>query len=176
MGEPWLRGPRGQSTGLQNHVRRGRLHPSRWRPIPIPCRTYWDFSITLSAAKTLALGCASQGFPPFQEYKRVWVSGNGGHTWRQFADLPMHGYLGQVSITPDGTVVVSGGHSDAYISWDGGKSWHTSPSLNGADLGDGLSATMFTDTRGIVLQLSYYFPQIWLTQNRGHTWVPVTIH
>jgi hypothetical protein len=149
----------------------------RWRAIPLPCRSYWDFYITLAASPrgTLALGCASQGFPPFREYKRVWTSGNGGRTWHLLASLPMPGYLGEVSVTSGGTVLVSGGHSDVYITREGAKTWHTSPSLNRADVGDGLFATMFTSARGFVLQDSYSAPQVWLTGNDARTWTPVAV-
>lgn len=149
----------------------------RWRSIPLPCHTYWNFDITLAASPRgrLALGCASQGFPVFSEYKRVWESRDGGRTWQRLTSLPMTGYLGQISITSGGTVLVSGGHSNVYISWDGGKTWHTSPSLSRADLADGLAGTMVTSSRGFVLQDSYYARQVWFTRDDARTWTPVII-
>jgi photosystem II stability/assembly factor-like uncharacterized protein len=87
----------------------------------------------------------------------------------------MQGRMIEVSITSAGTVLESGYESDVYITWNGGKSWQTSPSLNSADIGDGLFATMITNKVGYVLQNSYYFPQIYFTRNKGHTWKPVSV-
>jgi photosystem II stability/assembly factor-like uncharacterized protein len=149
----------------------------RWHLVPLPCHTYWDFVDTVAASPNgkLALGCAGQPLLGLQQYKRVWVSANSGRTWHRFADLPMPGRMIEVSITSAGTVLESGYESDVYITWNGGKSWQTSPSLSSADLGDGLFATMITDADGYVLQNSYYFPQIYFTRNKGHTWKPVSV-
>ena len=45
-----------------------------------------------------------------------------------------------------------------------------------ADIGDGLFATMVTDTTGFVLQNNNSLTQIWFTRDGGRTWAPVTIH
>jgi photosystem II stability/assembly factor-like uncharacterized protein len=131
--------------------------------------------VAASPTGKLALGCAGQPLEQFEQYKRVWVSANSGRSWHRFADLPMPGRMTQVSITSAGTVLESGSESDVYITWNAGKSWQTSPSLGSADLGDGLLATMITNTVGYVLQNSYYFPQIYFTRNKGHTWKPVSV-
>ena len=164
----------GASTGLLAGPVDG---SARWHLVPLPCHTFWDFFDTLAASPNakLALGCAGQPLPELQQYKRVWVSANSGRSWHLLASLPMPGRMIEVSITSAGTVLESGYESDAYITWNGGKSWQTSPSLNHADLGDGLFATMVTSTFGYVLQNSYYVPQIYFTRNDGHTWVPVTV-
>jgi len=73
-----------------------------------------------------------------------------------------------------GTIFISGDRSDVYISRDGGRSWHTSASLDRADIGDGLAATMVTSTEGFVLQATVHLGQIWLTYNDGRTWQPVS--
>jgi hypothetical protein len=169
---------RSPNAGASTELLAGPVDGSgRWHLVSLPCHTFWDFTDTVAASPNgkLALGCAGQPLEQFEQYKRVWVSANGGRSWHRFADLPMSGRMTQVSITSAGTVLESGSESDVYITWNAGKSWQTSPSLSSADLGDGLLATMITNTAGYVLQNSYYFPQIYFTRSKGHTWKPVSV-
>jgi hypothetical protein len=146
-----------------------------WRPLPDPCAWgYWSTALGAGPAGTLVLGCGTQPSAG-QQPKRAYLSDNGGRTWLPLADPPSSGYLGDVSMTPAGTIFVSGSRSDVYISWDSGRSWHTSPSLNNADIGDGLAAAMTTDRQGFVIQQNISVDQFWLTRDDGRTWTPSTI-
>lgn len=150
---------------------------ARWHPLRNPCRRFAaGFTILLAAAGRghLALACASEPSAG-QQFKRTYLSSNGGQSWHRLTDPPSSGYLGEVSLTTAGTILVSGSRSDVYISWDHGQTWHTSPSLNKADAGDGLAATMYTASRGFVLQAGINLRQIWFTRDGGHTWFPVSI-
>ncbi len=150
---------------------------ARWRRRPVPCRQVWGLDgLALGASRrgTLVLGCASQPGAG-QQPKRAYLSADGGRTWRRLAAPPSSGYLGQVTVTPAGTIMISGTRSDVYISRDGGRSWHTSRSLLTADIGDGLTATMITNRAGFVLQDSLYYGQMWLTHDDGRSWKPITI-
>jgi len=149
---------------------------ARWRPLQVPCRQDWGADgPALGAAPrgTLVLACGSEPGAGNQR-KQAYLSANDGRTWRRLANPPTSGYLGQVAVTSAGTIFISGDRSDVYISRDGGRSWHTSASLDRADIGDGLAATMVTSTEGFVLQATVHLGQIWLTYNDGRTWQPVS--
>ncbi len=148
-----------------------------WQPRPVPCLNWvnWGMPVAATPGGTVVLGCASQPGAG-QQPKSAYLSRDGGRTWRRLADPPASGYLGALSITPAGTIAVSGTRSDVYLSWDRGRSWHASRSLDRADIGDGLFATMVTDTTGFVLQNNNSLTQIWFTRDGGRTWAPVTIH
>ncbi len=148
-----------------------------WRARPVPCRQRelgGDVVPLAAAGSVLVLGCGGQPGAGMQ-VKRLYVSDNGGTSWRRLARLPRLGYLGAVSLTPAGTILASGGRSDVHISRDGGQTWHTSPSLRRADSADGLAATMITSSQGFVLQASIYYKQVWFTYDGGAHWTPVTI-
>ena len=148
-----------------------------WQARPLPCRPPERGSGVLplaTAGTILALGCG--GEPGVgNQIKRLYLSDDGGRTWRRLARLPFPGYLGTVSLGSARTIVASGGRSDVYISWDGGQTWHTSPSLRRAERGDGLAAALITGNDGFVLQASIYDKHIWLTRDDGHHWTPVTV-
>jgi hypothetical protein len=146
----------------------------RWRPLHNPCQGAWSAPLAAAGGGRLVLGCGTEPGAGNQA-KTVYLSRDAGWTWRRLTDPPSSGYLGAASITPAGTIFLSGGRSDVYISWDGGRTWHTSRSLNRADSGDGLTATAVTDRLGFVLQDSLYFKQIWLSADDGHRWTPITV-
>ena len=148
-----------------------------WRPRPVPCLNWvnWGMPVAATPGGAVVLGCSSQPGAG-QQSKVAYLSRDGGQAWRRLADPPASGYLGALSVTPGGTIAASGTRSDVYLSWDLGRTWHTSPSLNRADIGDGLFATMITDTTGFVLQNNNSLTQIWFTRDEGHTWAPVTVY
>jgi hypothetical protein len=153
-----------------------------WRRLAAPCPAAFRVFATLAATprRALAVGCGSEPGAGSQR-KRVYYSPTGGRSWRRLADPPAGGYLGRVSITAAGTIVLSGGRSDVYLSWDGGRTWHTSPSLDQAaglaGAGFSLDAAMTTSTQGFAIQEGrIYRRQMWFTSDAGHTWTPVTLH
>lgn len=149
--------------------------PRQARLIPCRLRELGGYVLPLAAAgSVLVLGCGGQPAVGNQ-VKRLYLSEDGGGTWRRLARLPFLGYLGAVSVTAAGTIFASGGRSDVYISRDGGRTWHTSPGLRRADSGDGLAAAMITSSEGFVLQASIYYKQIWFTYDAGRHWTPVTL-
>jgi len=148
-----------------------------WQAVRVPCRQVWGvdgLALGATLPGTLVLGCASQPGAGSQA-RKVYLSADGGRAWRELPAPPDGGYLGQVSITPAGTIFLSGERSDVYMYRNGGRSWRTSPSLNSADIGDGLTATVITNKEAFVLQSSPSLSQTWLTYNDGLTWKPMTI-
>jgi hypothetical protein len=150
---------------------------ARWRSLPVPCPSAWSAALAAAPGGWLFLGCGSEPSAGSQ-YKTAYVSGNGGRTWRQVASPPVSGYLGAASMSPAGTIFLSGGRMDVYISWNRGRSWHTSPSLDHAasqaGAGFNLLASAATDTQGFAFQEGVYRHQIWLTRDGGRHWTPVT--
>jgi hypothetical protein len=150
---------------------------ARWQARQVPCRGRELGSGVLplaAAGDVLVLGCGGQPGVGNQ-IKRLYLSHDGGRTWRRLAGLPFPGYLGAVSVTPAGTIFASGGRSDVYMSRNRGQTWHVSPSLRRADSADGLAATMITSSEGFALQASIYYKQIWFTYDGGRHWTPVTV-
>ncbi len=147
----------------------------RWHPLPFPCRGDWTAVPAAAAGGLLFLGCAAQPGAGSQ-LKAGYLSADGGHTWHQVTAPPDDGYLGSASMSPAGTILLSGDRMDIYLSWDRGRSWHESPSLAGAAATAGagfpLTGSILTGTFGYAFQQSV----VWLTRDGGHTWTSVTIH
>jgi photosystem II stability/assembly factor-like uncharacterized protein len=148
-----------------------------WSTLPAPCRyPYGPFGAWLAAAPggTLVIACANQPSAG-QQLKRAYLSADGGQSWQRLHDPPSLGYLGATSITPAGTIFVSGPRSNVWASRNHGRSWHdVLKDPSGA--ADGFDAAMTTSTQGFAL------PQdtsprgiIWFTYNDGRTWRPVTV-
>jgi photosystem II stability/assembly factor-like uncharacterized protein len=82
-------------------------------------------------------------------------------------------------MSPGGTIFLSGGRMDLYVSRDRGRSWHQSPSLqNAAGLagaGFPLAGSTITDTAGFAFQAGVDQQQVWLTSDGGRHWTPVTV-
>jgi photosystem II stability/assembly factor-like uncharacterized protein/predicted small secreted protein len=144
-----------------------------WKPLRNPCQGAWSAPLA-ARGRWVVLGCGTEPGAG-EQVKLVYLSRDRGRTWRRLSDPPVGGYLTDASITKAGTIFISGGRSDVYMSWNGGRSWHTSRSLLRADIGDGLSATMVTDDEGFVLQASSYEKQIWFTRDGGQIWTPESV-
>jgi hypothetical protein len=151
---------------------------ARWRSRPEPCRGAWSGALAAAPGDWLFLGCGNEPGAGNQ-IKAAWLSDDGGHSWRKVANPPFGGYLGGASMSPGGTIFLSGERMDVYISWDRGRSWHESPSLqNAAGLaGAGLPLVglTVTDTRAFAFQEGVYSHQVWLSRDGGRHWAPVTI-
>jgi|HubBroStandDraft_1064217.scaffolds.fasta_scaffold28467_2 hypothetical protein len=150
---------------------------ARWAALPDPCLSAW--SVALAAASGwLFLGCGSEPGAGNQ-LKTAYISGDNGRTWRRVASPPSGGYLGAASMSPGGTIFLSGGRMDVYISRDRGRSWQTSPSLNYAaglaGAGADLFASMTSDTSGYAIQIGIYERQFWITSDGGRRWSAVTV-
>jgi photosystem II stability/assembly factor-like uncharacterized protein len=145
-----------------------------WQALRNPCRGAWSAPLAAARGGWLVLGCGTEPGAGNQ-VKPVYLSHNQGRTWHRLTDPPTGGYLGQASITTAGTIFASGGRSNVYISWNGGRTWRTSRSLFRADIADGLGATAVSRTQDYVLQASLYAKQIWFSYDDGHTWQPVTV-
>ncbi len=154
---------------------------ARWQRLTPPCPG-WTLSYQVAATPGLALALACAGQPGVgEQWKRVYFSPDDGRTWQRLTDPTVGGYLDTVSITPAGTILLSGGRSDVYVSWDGGRSWHgtasTSPSMERAYQGGGsLDAAMTTDTQGFTLEPGASNGKIWFTYDDAHTWHLATLH
>jgi hypothetical protein len=78
-----------------------------------------------------------------------------------------------------GTIFLSGERMDVYISWDRGRSWHESPSLENAarlaEAGSPLSGLTVTGTAGFAFQEGAAERQVWLSRDGGRHWTLVTV-
>ncbi|MGH3259665.1 MAG: WD40/YVTN/BNR-like repeat-containing protein [Streptosporangiaceae bacterium] len=150
-----------------------------WRPRPDPCTGAWSGALAAAAGGWLVLGC---GLEPGagNQVKTAYLSDDEARSWRKLASPPFGGYLGGASMSARGTIFLSGERMDVYISWDRGRSWHESPSLeNAAGLagaGFPLVGLTVTDTRGFAFQEGAAPQQVWLSRDSGHHWTPVTVH
>lgn len=149
-----------------------------WRPRPDPCTSAWSGGLAAAPGGWLFLGC---GFEPGagNQVKAAYLSDDGARNWRKLASPPFGGYLAGASMSTGGTIFLSGERMDIYISWDRGRSWHESPSLeNAAGLagaGFPLVGLTVTDTEGFAFQEGAFPQQVWLSRDGGRHWTPVTI-
>jgi len=151
----------------------------RWRPIRTnPCTRAWSMPVAAAAGGWLFIGCGSEPGAG-QQLKTAYLSRDYGRTWRRVANPPGGGYISSASMTRGGTIFLSGGRMDIYISRNRGRSWLTSPSLNDAaglaGAGFDLLAATTSDTTGYATQQGVYRHQLWLTDDGGRRWTPVTI-
>ncbi len=151
---------------------------ARWQPLRIPCQSAWSMAVAAARGGWLFVGCGSEPGAG-QQVKTAYVSGNDGRAWQRVASPPGGGYLGGASMTPGGTIFLSGGRMDVYISGDRGRGWHPSPSLDNAaglaGAGFNLSAVATGDASGYAVQAGTYQHQIWVTDDGGRRWTPVTV-
>jgi hypothetical protein len=157
----------------------GPAHGSvRWRSVPDPCRGAWSGALAAAPDGWLFLGC---GLEPGagNQVKAAYLSGDGGCSWQKIASPPFGGYLAGASMSPGGTIFLSGGRMDIYVSRDRGRSWHQSPSLASAaglaGAGLPLVGSTVTDTQGFAFQEGPGQQQLWLTSDGGLHWIPVTV-
>jgi hypothetical protein len=149
-----------------------------WRSVPDPCTSAWSGALAAARGGWLFLGC---GLEPGagNQVKNAYLSDDGARTWRKLASPPFGGYLAGASMSAGGTIFLSGERMDVYISWDRGRSWHESPSLeNAAGLagaGFPLVGLTVTDTRGFAFQEGTFPQQVWLSRDGGRHWTPVTV-
>jgi photosystem II stability/assembly factor-like uncharacterized protein len=150
----------------------------RWHALPEPCPGSWSAAIAATRG-WLFIGCGSEPGAGSQ-LKTGYVSRNGGHTWHRVASPPVGGYLGGATMSPGGTIFLSGERMDIYISRDRGRSWHESPSLRNASglagAGFSLVAATVTDRAGVAFEKGVGTRQVWLTSDGGRRWTPVTLH
>ena len=149
-----------------------------WRPVPNPCHSAWSVAVAAAPKGRLFLGCGSEPGAGTQ-MKSAYLSHDGGRTWRAVARPPASGYLGAATMTSSGTIFLSGGRMDVYVSRDWGRSWHTSRSLANAagmaNAGFALSGIITSTDTGVAFQARVYKDQVWFTRDRGRTWTAVTV-
>ena len=150
-----------------------------WRPIGNnPCTHPSSIAVAAAAGGSLFIGCGSEPGAG-QQLKTAYLSRNYGRTWRRVANPPSSGYISSASMTRGGTIFLSGGRMDIYISRNRGRTWQTSPSLKSAaglaGAGFDLVATATSNTTGYATQWGVYRHQLWLTDDGGRRWTPVTI-
>jgi hypothetical protein len=151
---------------------------ARWRPLPNPCRRAWSMAVAAAAGGWLFIGCGSEPGAG-QQLKTAYLSRDYGRTWRRVAHPPSGGYISSASMTCGGTIFLSGGRMDVYVSRNRGRSWQISPSLTYAaglaGAGFDLLAAATGNTTGYATQSGVYRRQLWLTGDGGRRWTPVTI-
>jgi photosystem II stability/assembly factor-like uncharacterized protein len=149
-----------------------------WRPTADPCTGAWSGALAAAPGGWLFLGC---GLEPGagNQVKAAYLSHDGARSWRKLASPPFGGYLAGASMSTGGTIFLSGERMDVYISWDRGRSWHESPSLENAaglaEAGFPLVGLTVTDTQEIAFQEGAFPQQVWLSRDGGRHWTPVTI-
>ena len=152
---------------------------ARWRPLrDNPCTRAWSMAVAAAPGGWLFIGCGSEPSAG-QQLKTAYLSGDYGRSWHRIASPPISGYIASASMTRGGTIFLSGGRMDIYISRNRGRSWQTSPSLNHAaglaDAGFGLLASATSNATAYATQRAVYSHQLWLTGDGGRRWTPVTI-
>ncbi|MGH3191075.1 MAG: hypothetical protein ACRDPY_30240 [Streptosporangiaceae bacterium] len=149
-----------------------------WRSLPDPCSGASSGALAAAPGGWLFLGCGGEPGAGNQ-VKDAYLSGDDGHSWQKAASPPFAGYLTGASMSPGGTIFLSGSRMDLYVSRDRGRSWHESPSLrNAAGLagaGFPLTGSTITGTEGFAVQEGAGQQQVWLTSDGGLRWTPVTI-
>jgi len=151
----------------------------RWRPLRNnPCTRAWSMAVAAASGGWLFIGCGSEPSAG-QQLKTAYLSHDYGDTWRRVANPPSSGYVSSASMTRGGTIFLSGGRMEIYISRNRGRSWQISPSLNDAaslaGAGFDLLAATTSNTTGYATQWGVYQHQLWLTDDGGRRWTPVTI-
>jgi hypothetical protein len=152
-----------------------------WRPLPEPCSPGWEWSTALAAAPGgwVFVGCGNEPGAGNQ-LKTAYLSSDGGQHWSQAASPPFGGYLSSAAMTTAGTIFLSGGRMDIYLSGNRGRGWYESPSLAGANgmanAGFSLVGAPVTGTFGVAVQEGVSTRQVWLTSDGGLRWTPVTVH
>ena len=151
---------------------------ARWHAVPEPCPGGWSAALAATPGWLFA-GCGNEPGAGNQ-LKTAFVARDGGRTWHQVASPPMGGYLGGATMSPGGTIFLSGERMDIYISRDRGRGWHESPSLRNAaglaNAGFFLVAATVTDKAGVAFEKGVGTQQVWLTRDGGRRWPPVTVH
>jgi photosystem II stability/assembly factor-like uncharacterized protein len=151
----------------------------RWRSLSQPCAAAWSPSLAAAPGGWLFIGCGGEPGAGNQ-LKTAYLSRDGGRTWHRVASPPFGGYLDRATMSPGGTIFLSGQRMDVYISGDRGRSWQQSPSLAGAaglaNAGFSLVATTVTNTFGVAIEEGVSTRQVWLTTDGGRRWTPVTVH
>ena len=152
---------------------------ARWRPLRTnPCTRPWSMAVAASAGGRVFIGCGSEPSAG-QQLKTAYLSDDYGRTWRRVANPPGSGYIGSASMTRNGTIFLSGGRMDIYISRSRGRSWQVSPSLSYASglagAGFDLLGATTGNTTGYATQSGVYRRQLWITDDGGRRWRPVTI-
>ncbi len=167
---------------------------SHFAVLPDPCPTagpgYWStVDLSASTPTDLAVLCAGNAAAG-SEQKQVFVSTDGGHTYRQVAVPPFLGDAGAIAAATPTTLVVSArsGASWLYRTTGAGTGWTAAITFD--DGGMGVTDLGFTDaTHGVVvhappgglLQLVGTAPAtaglgtLYLTDDAGASWYPVTI-
>lgn len=149
-----------------------------WRSEPQPCPS--DSVATVAAATSVIdYVVCSGGLAAGSQEKSLYVSTNGGASYRLMTDPPLSGDFETVAASP-GTVAVaaSSGATFVYSSFNGGLTWTTTATFG--DGGLGLSDLGFTTPlQGVVIHGQPPYPeslQLLMTRDGGHTWgvVPVT--
>ncbi len=148
-----------------------------WRSEPQPCPS--DSVATVAGATSLLdyVVCGG-GLAAGSQEKSLYVSDNGGATYRQMTDPPLSGDFETVAASPNTVAVAaSSGATYVYSSFNGGATWTTTASFG--DGGLGLSDLGFTTPmQGVVIHGQAQYPeslQLLMTRDGGHTWSVVDV-
>ena len=141
---------------------------ARWQRHRLSCPSSMKVAVTAATGPGIIVVCAGTGFHPTPA--RVYRSVDGGRNWQRLAGLVLEDSVGSVSVTPDGTILVSGLYSGVLMSRDGGQSWHPVPAVDDSEAVQGggiVTAVMVTDQLGFAVVTGDAF---WLTHDGGRTW------
>jgi len=149
-----------------------------WATRSLPCQGPSGDAIAAVDPEDMAVVCAS-GAAAGQQPKLVYVSADGGSSWKAVGSAPQGGDTLGLAMASPSTLVISAasGASELYGSFDGGKTWTTveqdtsSGGLPWDDLG-------FTDAaQGVVVEGEVGIPgtptHLDMTRDGGHSWTPL---
>ncbi|MHB1582874.1 MAG: WD40/YVTN/BNR-like repeat-containing protein [Acidimicrobiales bacterium] len=167
---------------------------SHFADLPDPCPTsgpdYWSpADLSASTPTDLAVLCAGNGAAG-SEQKQVFVSSDGGHTYRQVALPPFLGDAEAIAAASPTTLVVSARSGASWLDRATGADTGWTTALTFDDGGMGVSDLGFTDAThgqlvhsppGGLLQLAGTalppagLGTLYLTDDGGASWYPVAV-
>ncbi len=157
-----------------------------WTKLSFRCPSAYPASSSVAAASPadIALACSNQGDPqPGSSYKEVFVSANGGASFRKAGQPPTPGEVGDLAMPPGNPQVImmtaASGASFLFRSHNGGTTWQETEYFDGGlDFRD---LAFASGTTGYVIHFSggpvlAYGLGLMKTVNAGSHWTTVTIH
>jgi hypothetical protein len=125
-----------------------------------------DEMIAATGSSGLVLACAGQATAGSQP-KTIYVSADGGATWRQAGTAPAAGVATSVAGTPSGAIVLATSQG-IEVSTDGGATW---TAARGTRPAGGFSFVgMTTSSQGVAVPADPTQDAVWFTVDGGQAW------
>jgi photosystem II stability/assembly factor-like uncharacterized protein len=149
-----------------------------WHSEPQPCPS-GSVATVAGATSLIDYVVCGGGLAAGSQEKSIYVSTNGGSSYRLMTDPPLSGDLETVAASPTTVAVAaSSGATYVYSSFNGGLTWTTTASFG--DGGLGFSDLGFTTPmQGVVIHGQAQYPeslQLLMTRDGGRTWSVVPVN